>query len=124
MLPSEDSVAASKLTSGSMIDSTVSLPAPRNVTPVEVESVLSLHESVAEVVVAGLPDERWGQKICAFVRRSGPVDGAALDAFCRQSDLANFKRPRQYIFVREVPKSPTGKILRRMLVAGEYKTDG
>jgi len=94
-----------------------------NVTPVEVESVLSLHDKVAEVVVAGLPDERWGQKICAFVRRAGAVDAAELDAFCRQSDLANFKRPREYIFVREVPKSPTGKILRRVLVAGDYKKD-
>ncbi len=94
-----------------------------NVTPVEVESVLSLHENVAEVVVAGLPDERWGQRICAFVRRDGAIDAEALDAHCRQSDLANFKRPREYIFVREVPKSPTGKILRRKLIAGEYQRE-
>jgi len=94
-----------------------------NVTPVEVESILSLHEQVAEVVVAGLPDERWGQKICAFVRRAGDVDDQALDAYCRESDLANFKRPREYIFVREVPKSPTGKVLRRLLVAGEYEAE-
>ena len=94
-----------------------------NVTPVEVESVLSLHDGVAEVVVAGLPDERWGQRVTAFVRRKGDLDAETLDAYCRASDLANFKRPREYIFVRTIPKSPTGKVLRRLLVAGEYEAE-
>jgi 2-furoate---CoA ligase len=48
------------------------------------------------------------------------VDEAALDAWCLQSDLPPFKRPRGYVFIREVPKSPVGKILRRLLVNGEY----
>jgi len=95
-----------------------------NVTPVEIESVLSLHPAVGEVAVAGLPDERWGARIVAFVRRTGPVDAAALDTWVRQSALANFKRPKEYVFVSAVPKSPVGKILRRMLVAGEYERDG
>ena len=94
-----------------------------NVSPVEIESLLSLHPAVAEVAVVGLPDERWGQRIAAFVKRSAPVEGEALDLYCRNSDLANFKRPRDYVFVTEVPKSPVGKILRRLLVAGEYETD-
>ena len=42
-----------------------------NVSPVEIESILSSHPAVAEVAVAGLPDERWGQRITAFVKRSG-----------------------------------------------------
>jgi 2-furoate---CoA ligase len=93
-----------------------------NISPVDIESVLSLHPGVDEVAVAGLSDERWGQKVVAFVKpRAGSVDAAALDAHCRQSDLANFKRPREYVFVREIPKSPVGKILRRKLVAGEYE---
>ena len=45
---------------------------------------------------------------------------AALDAHCRSSGLAPFKRPRAYVFVVEVPKSPVGKLLRRKLVAGEF----
>ena len=45
-----------------------------NVSPGEIESVLSLHPAVAEVAVAGLPDERWGQRVTAFVRRDGTVD--------------------------------------------------
>jgi 2-furoate---CoA ligase len=94
-----------------------------NVLPVEIESVLSLHPAVAEVAVAGLPDERWGRKVAAFVKRLAPVDADALDAHCRASTLANFKRPRDYIFVRAIPKSPVGKVLRRMLIAGEYEAD-
>ena len=47
-----------------------------------------------------------------------------LDAHCRLSDLVNFKRPREYVFVREIPKSPVGKVLRRKLVAGEFEAAG
>jgi 2-furoate---CoA ligase len=94
-----------------------------NVSPGEIESVLSLHPAVAEVAVAGLADERWGRRITAFVRRGAPVDAAELDAWCRGSSLANFKRPRDYVFVREIPKSPVGKILRRRLVAGEFEAE-
>jgi len=92
-----------------------------NISPVEIESVLSLHPSVSEVAVAGLKDDRLGQKVVAFIRASGGVDSDALDEYCRASDLINFKRPREYVFVKEIPKSPVGKVLRRMLVAGEYE---
>jgi 2-furoate---CoA ligase len=50
------------------------------------------------------------------------VSDQDLDLHCRQSDLVNFKRPREYVFVREIPKSPVGKILRRKLQAGEYES--
>ena len=91
-----------------------------NVLPAEPESVLSLHPGVGEVAVAGLPHERWGQQVTAFVKRAAPVTAEELDRWCRESELAGFKRPRAYVFVTEIPKSPVGKILRRMLVAGEY----
>jgi 2-furoate---CoA ligase len=94
-----------------------------NVSPVEIESILSLHPAVAEVAVAGLPDERWGQRIAAFVKRDGAIEADVLDAWCRGSSLADYKRPREYVFVAEVPKSPVGKILRRLLVAGEYRRE-
>ncbi len=94
-----------------------------NVLPIEIESVLSLHPGVAEVAVAGLEDERWGKRVTAFVKRRGEVGEAELDAYCRSSDLANFKRPREYIFVREIPKSPVGKILRRKLIGGEFERE-
>ena len=91
-----------------------------NISPVDIESVLSLHPAVDEVAVAGLKDERWGQRVVAFIKRKDSIAADALDAHCRTTDLANFKRPRDYVFVREIPKSPVGKILRRKLVSGEY----
>jgi 2-furoate---CoA ligase len=94
-----------------------------NVSPVEIESCLSLHEAVSEVAVVGLPDERWGKAVTAFVKRRAPVEPDALDQFCRGSGLAAFKRPRRYVFVEAIPKSPVGKLLRRMLVAGEYEPE-
>jgi 2-furoate---CoA ligase len=94
-----------------------------NVFPGEVESVLSLHPGVAEVAVAGLPHERLGHAVTAFVKRGGEVAADALDAHCRGSQLADFKRPRAYVFVTEIPKSPVGKILRRLLVAGEFERE-
>jgi 2-furoate---CoA ligase len=92
-----------------------------NVSPVEIESCLSLHAAVSEVAVVGLPDERWGKIVTAFVKCRRAVEPDELDAFCRNSGLANFKRPRRYVFVTEIPKSPVGKLLRRKLVAGEYE---
>src|SRR5262249_51535122 len=59
-----------------------------NVSPVEIESCLSLHGAVSEVAVVGLADERWGKIVAAFVKRRAPVDPDALDAFCRSSGLA------------------------------------
>ncbi|MFM2051776.1 MAG: hypothetical protein RL682_2267 [Pseudomonadota bacterium] len=95
-----------------------------NISPVDIESVLSLHPAVDEVAVAGLRDERWGQRVVAFIktRRAMNANADALDAHCRLSDMVNFKRPREYVFVRDIPKSPVGKVLRRKLVAGEYET--
>ncbi|HXW48951.1 MAG TPA: AMP-binding protein [Xanthobacteraceae bacterium] len=94
-----------------------------NVSPFEIESCLSLHASVSEVAVVGLPDERWGKIVAAFVKRRAAIEPEELDAFCRSSGLANFKRPRRYIFVAEIPKSPVGKLLRRKLAAGEYTAE-
>jgi 2-furoate---CoA ligase len=94
-----------------------------NVSPVEVESCLSLHADVSEVAVVGLPDARLGKIVAAFIRRHASVSEDALDAFCRASGLANFKRPRRYVFVAAIPKSPVGKLLRRKLVAGEYDAE-
>ena len=85
--------------------------------------MLSLHPAVDEVAVAGLHDARWGQKVVAFVKVRSPIAAEDLDAYCRVSELVNFKRPRDYVFVREIPKSPVGKVLRRKLVAGEYEAD-
>ena len=94
-----------------------------NVSPVEIESCLSLHPAVSEVAVVGLADERWGKIVAAFVKRRAVVMPDDLDQHCRASGLANFKRPRRYVFVEAIPKSPVGKLLRRKLVAGEYEIE-
>jgi 2-furoate---CoA ligase len=91
-----------------------------NVSPVEIESCLSLHPAVSEIAVVGLPDERWGRVVAAFIKRRYAVTEEALDAHCRTSGLANFKRPRRYVFVDDIPKSPVGKLLRRKLIVGDY----
>ncbi len=94
-----------------------------NVSPVEIESALSLHPAVFEVAVVGLADEKWGQVVTAFVKRKGPVSEQDLEQFCRTTGLANFKRPRRFVFVDALPKSPVGKLLRRLLVAGDYQRE-
>ena len=87
-----------------------------NIHPLEVEDVLARAPGVREVAVVGAPDDRWGQRVVAYVVADGDVTAEELDAFCLASDaLARFKRPREYRFVPELPKSPSGKILRRML---------
>jgi 2-furoate---CoA ligase len=108
--------------SGRMDDMIIS--GGENISPVEIESLLSLHPAVNEVAVVGLPDERWGQRVTAFIKRNGAVTSEELDAHCRSSGLLNFKRPREYVFVRDVPRSPVGKLLRRKLVANEYELEG
>jgi 2-furoate---CoA ligase len=93
-----------------------------NVHPVEVEDALARHPLVRDVAVVGEPDERWGERVVAFV-----VPGAValtadtLDEHCRECpDLANFKRPRKIVFVSEIPKTASGKVLRRLLREGQY----
>ena len=93
-----------------------------NVSPVEVESCLSLHPAVSEVAVVGLPDERWGQIVAAFIKRRGAGRrGRARSAIAATSGLGELQAAAPLRFRREIPKSPVGKLLRRKLLAGEYQ---
>jgi 2-furoate---CoA ligase len=75
---------------------------------------------VREVAVVGAPDDRWGHRIVAVVVAEAGTTAEELDAHClADAGLARFKRPREYRFVDELPKSPSGKILRRMLRSEE-----
>jgi 2-furoate---CoA ligase len=93
-----------------------------NIHPIEVEDVLARHPQVRDVAVVGEPDARWGQRVVAFVvPATADLTFEALDAHCRASaDLAGFKRPRRVVLVREIPKTASGKILRRLLRDGQY----
>jgi long-chain acyl-CoA synthetase len=83
-----------------------------NVYPAEVESALAEHPGVDDVAVFGVPDETWGQRVCAAY--VGKATGAELDAWARER-LAPPKRPKQYTILAEIPRTLTGKILRRTL---------
>jgi 2-furoate---CoA ligase len=87
-----------------------------NVHPLEVEEVVARHPKVVEAAVVAAPDERLGQRVVAFVVAEPGTTADELDAFCLAAvELARWKRPREYRFVDELPKSPSGKILRRLL---------
>jgi long-chain acyl-CoA synthetase len=87
-----------------------------NVYPIDVESALSEHPDVVDVAVIGVPDERWGETVKAVVvRRPGSelTEGALLD--WARDRVAGFKRPRSVDFVDELPRNPSGKLLKRVL---------
>ncbi|KAA0021720.1 class I adenylate-forming enzyme family protein [Antrihabitans cavernicola] len=84
-----------------------------NVYPREVEEVLLTHPAVHEAAVVGMPDPEWGESIRAFVV-ADQVTPDQLIQHCRDR-LASFKKPRDVIFLYELPKNATGKILKREL---------
>jgi long-chain acyl-CoA synthetase len=94
-----------------------------NVYPIEVESALSEHPDVADVAVIGVPDDRWGETVKAVVvRRPGSaLTEDELLSWARDK-VAGFKRPRSVDFVDELPRNPSGKLLKRVLRA-PYWTD-
>ena len=87
-----------------------------NVFPVEVEELLMSHPAVEDVAVIGVDDEEFGQRLKAFVvRRNGQeVSSEDLREFVRDN-LARYKVPREIEFLEELPRNPTGKILKREL---------
>jgi acyl-CoA synthetase (AMP-forming)/AMP-acid ligase II len=89
-----------------------------NVYSREVEEIIYRHPSVAEAAVVGIPDEMWGEKIVAVVqlREGAASDSDAIIRLC-QDNLAGYKKPRQVVFVDELPRNAAGKILKRELRA-------
>jgi 2-furoate---CoA ligase len=93
-----------------------------NIHPLEVEDVLARHPKIRDVAVIGAPDDRWGQRVVACLVVDGDVSEEELDAHCLASEsLARFKRPREYRFLEELPKSPSGKTLRRLLRTNDLR---
>ncbi|MDH6521100.1 fatty-acyl-CoA synthase [Streptomyces sp. SAI-135] len=80
----------------------------------QVEDALYTHEGVAEVAVVGLPDERWIEAVTAVVVPRGEVTEAELLDHAREK-LAHFKAPKRVLFVDELPRNASGKILKREL---------
>jgi 2-furoate---CoA ligase len=97
-----------------------------NVYPDEIEAALVRCPAVADVCVVGLPDERWGSVVTAFVV---PADGRAPDDALHEvarylpgaSGLSSLKRPKRLVAVSAIPRSAVGKTLRRTLTTGDYR---
>ncbi|MCW2726703.1 MAG: AMP-dependent synthetase [Frankiales bacterium] len=91
-----------------------------NIYPREVEEILLRHPAVGQVAVIGLPDPQYGEEVCAVVIKDpegGDVTGAELSAWAKER-LAAYKYPRRVFFTDAFPLGPSGKILKREIVAG------
>lgn len=88
-----------------------------NIYPREVEDVLYEHAGVLDVAVLGEPDEKWGERVVAVVVKKDPtLTEADLEHFCKTSPkLADYKRPRNYVFVEALPRNASGKIQKFLL---------
>jgi fatty-acyl-CoA synthase len=87
-----------------------------NLFPGEVEDLLLHHPQIDDAAVVGVPDEEFGQVLAAFVVKAkrSTLTADAVRAYVRDN-LARFKVPKRVEFVKEIPRNPTGKILRRDL---------
>jgi long-chain acyl-CoA synthetase len=87
-----------------------------NVYPREVEEVLYAHPDVLEAAVVGVPDEAVGEEVAALVTvRAGANPSAEEIQAWAKARVAAYKYPRRIVFVDELPKGPTGKILKRAI---------
>jgi acyl-CoA synthetase (AMP-forming)/AMP-acid ligase II len=87
-----------------------------NISPAEVEVVLQTHPAIEEAAVIGVPDVDWGEQVMAIIvrRADSPLTVEEVIDWCQQR-LASYKRPAMVRFVRELPRNPLGKVLRKEL---------
>jgi acyl-CoA synthetase (AMP-forming)/AMP-acid ligase II len=95
-----------------------------NISPEEVENVLYSNPKVEEAAVIAVPSVEWGQepKAVVVLKKGEKATAEELIEFCRQK-LSSFKRPRYVVFVNELPRTSTGKILKRVLRDQHSKAD-
>lgn len=90
-----------------------------NVYPLEVENLLAEHSAVDDVAVIGVPDDEFGTRLRAFIVRAEGADPTPEDIKAHvKTHLARYKVPRDVVFVDELPRNPTGKLVRRHLPTG------
>ena len=96
-----------------------------NIYPIEVENAISTHPAVGEVAVIGVPDPRWGEAVKALVvpRRGCSTSEEELIAYAKQR-IASYKAPKSVEFVATLPRSPSGKVLKRELRTPYWEGQG
>lgn len=86
-----------------------------NIYPAEIESVIVGIPGVSEVAVIGMPDEKWGEIVCAIVvADQSKIDDLQIIEYCG-ARLARYKLPKKIIFAETIPRNPSGKVLKRVL---------
>jgi fatty-acyl-CoA synthase len=95
-----------------------------NIYPREIEDHLVTHPDILEAAVIGVPDEKWGESLKAYIvpSRPGAVTTEDVISYCHES-LAGYKRPRHVEFLDSLPRNPTGKVLKRELRERHATTD-
>jgi len=93
-----------------------------NVYSVQVEEAIAIHPAVLEAAVIGVPDDEWGEAVMAYVVLKPEMHATADDIVdAARANLAGYQKPRRVEFVAELPKAPTGKILKRELRASHWE---
>ncbi len=87
-----------------------------NIYPQEIEDLFSLHPAVLDIAVIGVPDDEMGERVVAFVQPAEPSDdlAAELTSYARER-IAHFKVPREFIVTDDLPRTPTGKLVKQKL---------
>lgn len=97
------------------------LSSGENIHPEQIEKILNNHPDVLESAVVGESDERFGEIITAYiVSENSDINFLSLDAFCKKSDLSSQIRPRNYKFIKNLPKTKKGKLNRKLLKTGAF----
>jgi acyl-CoA synthetase (AMP-forming)/AMP-acid ligase II len=96
----------------------------KNIYPREIEELLYRHEAILEAAVIGVPDDYWGESVKALVvlKEGMETSEEEIIDFCKDN-LASYKKPKSVEFRKELPKSPTGKILKRVIKEAFWKED-
>jgi acyl-CoA synthetase (AMP-forming)/AMP-acid ligase II len=87
-----------------------------NIYPAEIEEVLYAHPDILEVAIIGVPDEKWGETVKAFIalKEGKSMEEEEVINYCTEH-LARYKRPRYVQFVKALPRNAAGKVLKRAL---------
>ena len=87
-----------------------------NVYPAEVENALMAHENISDAAVIGIPDDKWGEAVKGIVVTNKELTGEEIIDFVK-TKIAGYKCPKSIDFAKDLPRNPSGKILRRELRA-------